>query len=160
MWLTTPRCVREFRLSAAYRRDFAADYEALLDAVDEVWSDAVLTKFWRNGQLVANGRWPHPYQAAIPAKWQKGDRWFMLDSSLDPPRPWKLDTKLPVFSLARVMGKPGSREWLVFAHSPLGRHEGVNLSIPGYKSITCDTDPAGGFYLVREIDGSVERIVQ
>jgi hypothetical protein len=74
----------------------------------------------------------------------------MLDTSLDPPRPWALDTQLPVFALALVKGKAPQRQWLVYAHSPLADRAGVQVSVPGYRTVIMNVPVKGIFYLIDE----------
>lgn len=155
LWLLTPRAIREFRGSTVPREDFGRDFEALVAAVDLVWQDPVLTRFWRKSELVPNRSQKHPYQTDIPERWRDADRWYMLDTSLDPPRPWTLETELPVFSLARVLGSKGKREWLVYAHAPVEARRNVRIEIPGYRDVTVDVVPGGSFYLVGEEHGIV-----
>jgi hypothetical protein len=150
MWLLRPRVVREFR---GYR-DTVAQSEAyflpITDAVYRVHKNSTLNEFWRRGELVPNRMQSHPYQTLVPAEYQNVDRWFLLETSLDPPRPWELGTQLPVFALALVKGKAPQRQWLVYAHSPLGDRQGVQVSIPGYRSVTMNVTVAGTYYLVDE----------
>jgi len=150
MWLLTPRVVREFRGSTVPRAEFSREFEALVGAVDRVWTNAVLRRFWRKGELVPNRSRRHPYQKNIPARWKDADRWFQLDTNLDPPRPWDLTTELPVFSLARVLVERGRRQWRLYAHSPLKPRRGVEVEIPGYGKATISVAPAGSYYLVDE----------
>lgn len=150
LWLTTPRVVREFRASTVKREEFHQDFEALVAAVDRIWQNPTLTRFWRHGKLVPNRSRQHPYQSRIPKKWQSVDRWFLLSTNLDPPGEWNVKTEIPVFSLARVLGEEGSRQWLVFAHSPLKARQGVEIEVPGYGAITVDVTPGGDFYQVEE----------
>lgn len=159
MWLLTPRVVREFRGSTMKREEFGNDFEALLAGIDRVWTNPVLTRFWRHGKLVPNLARKHPYQVNIPEKWKDVNRWFLLDTSVDPPSPWKLDTDVPVFSLARVIGEKGSREWLVYAHSPVKSQRAVVVELPDFGKATIDATPGGTFYLVKEKDRSVTAII-
>src|SRR5690606_21148140 len=110
-----PRVVREFRGHGIDRSHWTEYFEAMVATVDAVWTEPVLTRFWRHSQLVANRDHQHPYQTLIPAKWRDVDRWFLLNASVDPPRPWQIGTEIPVFTLARVLGTSGNREWLVYA---------------------------------------------
>ncbi len=158
MWLTRPRLVREWRGYIDTRERVGAYFEAVVNVVDRVWARPVLTRFWRQGTLVANTRHKHPYQSSIPRELQKEHRWFLLDTSLDPPRPWKLKTAVPVFSLAYVIGKPKSREWLVYARSPLKERQQVQVTIPAFKAVTIDVPVAGAFYHVDERTGRTERV--
>lgn len=113
MWLTTPRVVREFRNYMMPRAEYGDYYLELVRAVDEVWTQPELTGFWRKSTIVPNRSRQHPYRIAIPDKWINVDRWYLLSTSLDPAEPWEMNTQIPVFSLARVIGEEGSREWLV-----------------------------------------------
>ena len=117
MWLTRPRAVRDFRGWTEPWDDVAGQdgrpthegggpyFMALVKAVDRVHVNPVLRQWWRKGDLVPNRARPHPYQAEVPAEYRQADRWFRLDTSLDPPPPWKLTDDLRVFSLALVQGK-------------------------------------------------------
>ena len=145
LWLTRPRAVRDFRGWTEPWDDVVGEdgrpswegggpyFMALVKAVDRVHTQAVLRQWWRKGDLVPNRARPHPYQAGIPAEYQQADRWFRLDTALDPPSPWGLTTDLQVFSLALVQGKAPQRQWLVYAHSPLADRKAVSVTIPEYK---------------------------
>jgi hypothetical protein len=108
--------------------------------------------------LVANRKYPHPYQSGIPAEYQSKDRWFLLDTNLDPARPWTLDTEIPVYSLALVLGNSPEREWLVYAHSPLKEFKNVNIAVPGYGFLMIDVAPSGCFYNILEKGNVAKRI--
>jgi hypothetical protein len=123
---------------------------ALAGDVDRVYQNDTLKYFWRKGELVPNHTYQHPYQVGIPEEYKNADRWFLLDTNLDPPRPWKLNTEIPVFSLALVTGEKGNRRWLVYAHSPLEDRKNVEITIPDYGKITVDVPVAGAFYVVDE----------
>ncbi|MGB2823100.1 MAG: hypothetical protein WBF17_19100, partial [Phycisphaerae bacterium] len=127
-------------------------------AVDRVYADRTLTEFWRSGELVHNRAHRHPYQEAIPEKYKDVHRWFLLDTNLDPPRPWTHQTNLPVFSMALVRGEKGARRWLLYAHSPLADRAAVRITIPDYREVTADVPRAGVFYLVEEATGKVSPI--
>ena len=127
-------------------------------AVDRVWADETLSDFWRNGKLVANRLQQHPYRTDIPAKYRDIPRWYLLDTNLDPPRPWGETTDLPVFSLAMVRGEQDQRQWLLYAHSPLADREDVEITIPGYEKVTVDIPRAGAFYLINRSRGSARRL--
>jgi len=158
MWLLTPRIVREFRGWTEKVSDCGIYFDAILRAVDRVYADPVLTKFWRTGTLVPNHTRSHPYQVDIPAEYTTEDRWFLLNTSLDPPGSWDLTTELPVMALARVIGQSNQREWLVYAHAPVGPRNQVQVEIPEYKKIVLDVPVAGAFYYVRESDGILRRL--
>jgi hypothetical protein len=158
MWLVRPRLVREFRMSTDTVANAGPYFMAVTTAVDSVHTSSVLRKFWRNGQLVANQAYQHPYQSNVPPEYQTVNRWFLLDTSLDPPRPWSLFTNLPVYSLALVLGRPPQREWLVYAFSPLGVQKNVRITLPDYGSITVDTRSSGDYFHVIECLKTVDSI--
>jgi hypothetical protein len=91
-------------------------------------------------------------------EYRQEDRWFLLDTTLDPARPWNLGTALPVFGLALTRGQAPHREWLVYAHAPLREKKAVGVAIPGYKAVTVDVPVAGAFYQASEATGGVEAI--
>jgi hypothetical protein len=158
MWLTRPRVVREFRGHATPLEPVKPYWMETVRAVDRVYANRTLADFWRHGQLVANRAEKHPYQVDVPEKYQKVDRWYLLDTDLDPPRPWEAKTDIPVFSLALVRGDSGRRTWLVYAHSPLENRENVTITIPEFEGISVDVPRKGAFYLVDERSGEATKL--
>lgn len=150
MWLLRPRVVREYRGYAQTRADTERYFLALLDAVDEIHRDGDLGGFWRSGTLVANGAHGHPYQTLVPEEYRAAPRWFLLDTALDPRRPWDLDTELPVFALALVKGEAPDREWLVYAFAPRGDYPNVTVTLPGFGPVAVEARPKGGYRIVKE----------
>ena len=159
MWLTRPRLVRPWRSYIDTRERVGEYFEAVVKVVDRIHTEPTLARFWREGTLVANTAHEHPYQVDFPAELKDEERWYLLDTNLDPPRPWEMTTELPVFSLAYVIGGPdeGQREWLLYARSPLADRESVEITIPGYKSVIVDVPIAGAFHHVTEKGGGVAR---
>ena len=158
LWLLRPRAVREFRSSTAPLAPWRPFFERLLAAVDRIYASKTLEEFWRHGRLVANLAHPHPYQHEIPPKYHSVPRWFLLDSNLDPPRPWQLTTNLPVFSLALAIGQEGSQQWLIYAHSPLEDRRGVRLTLPQFGTVTVDVPRRGSFHVVEQASRRVTRL--
>ena len=158
MWLLRPRAVREFRGWTFPSEEGLPYFGALCDAVDRVHNSATLREWWRKGTLVPNRAHVHHYQAAIPDEWRQVDRWFLLDTSLDPPHPWELFWELRVFALALVRGEKPGRQWLVYAHAPVKARKGVKLTIPEYREITVDVSVGGSFYLLDEKAGSISPV--
>ena len=157
LWTATPRVAREWR-GSAYRRDegWWPYFATIIRAVDLVHADPVLKRFWRRGELVANPEVENPVTHGIPEELQGCERWYRLSTNLDPPQPWKQETRLPVYSLARVLGDAPKREWLLYAHAPLGKAlQDVEVSVPGYSTVTIDVNVSGSFYHIKEVDGSV-----
>lgn len=150
MWLLRPRVVREFRNWTDDRIRFEPYFDRILDAVGRVHRDPVLRDFWRHGRLVANPAERHPYEAALTPELASRARWFLLDSPANPPRPWQLTTPLAIYSLALVRGLRPSREWLVYAFSPLQRATDVRVAIPSGPEVTVRAARRGAFTLVHE----------
>jgi len=155
LWTLTPRVARQWNGSSEKRETWLPEFAALMRAVDLVHADPVLARFWRQGELVVNPEGGHPYTYNFPEKWKNEDRWFRLTTDRDPPRPWTLTTRLPVYALARVVGKQPNREWLLYAHAPLGDLKDVKVVVPGYQSVTIAIPLAGIYYHVREAGGAV-----
>lgn len=158
MWLLRPRVVREYRGSTDTRAETKAYFESIVRAVDEIYDNQILKRFWRQAELVANTRYQHPYTVDIPAEYLSKHRWYLMDTNIDPERPWSLSTKLQVFSLALVIGKVPHREWLIYVYSPLGRLSKMRLTIPDHVQIEVDASPQGAYYLVRENNHRVNLI--
>jgi PKD repeat protein len=155
MWMLRPRLVRDFRLSFEKRVDQEPYFLPIVAAVDRVHDHPALGQFWRQGKLVANRSEPHPYQSSIPTEYEETDRWFMLSTNLDPPRPWDLMDEIPVYSLALVLGEAPQRQWLVYAYSPLGGGD-VTVTIPDYGPVDIRSSVAGSFFVVDESTGEAE----
>jgi hypothetical protein len=170
MWLTRPRVVREFR-SHLETIEYAGPYfEPILAAVDRVYTNPTLQRFWRKGALVVNPRGKHPFQSAIPAEYKDTPRWFLLDTSLTPKemraeefdnaKPPSRQTEVPIFALALVLGSSPEREWLVFAHAPRAAQRDVSITLPDFGPITVDVPQSGSFYHVKENGKQVSAIVK
>lgn len=157
IWTLTPRVARGWRGSAFNKENWIDYFDQLEASVDLVYSDPVLARFWRKGTLVANHSHKHPFQTNIPAKWKDVDRWFGLDTNLDP-KSWGYSEHVPVYALARVIGEKPGREWLVYAHAPMGDKKQVEITIPDYGKIAVDVPVAGAFYHVKESDHAVTRV--
>jgi hypothetical protein len=156
MWLLRPRVVREFRGWRETLQQAEPYFLPIVAAVDRVHTNTVLAKFWRGGALVVNRSRQHPYQSNVPPEYRNEERWFLLDTNLDPPRPWTLGTELPVFSIALVMGNSPSRQWLVYAHSPLRNRSDVSIAIPEYGTAKVNVSVSGSFHLISESSRTVE----
>jgi hypothetical protein len=150
MWLLRPRVVREFRNAEDDRIRFGAYFDAILAAVTRVHEDPSLRSFWRHGRLLENPRGGHPYQEALPPELAARSRWFLLDSNANPPRPWALADKLPVYALALERGDRPHREWLLYAFAPLDLERESEVTIPGGPQVKITATTAGSFALVRE----------
>ena len=156
--LLRPRSVREFRGHATQLAPVKEYWLQTVKAVDRVHASKTLTEFWRFGRLVRNKAHRHPYQEAVPAKYKKVHRWFLLDTDLDAARPWTHKTNLPVLSMALVLGEKGKRRWLLYAHSPLQTHEDVEITIPDFGKVTVDVPRAGAFYVVEQRNREVSEV--
>jgi hypothetical protein len=150
MWLLRPRVVREFRNPEDDRVRFGRYFDAILDAVARVHEDATLRGFWRTGRLLENPHGGHPYQEALPQELAARARWFLLDCTANPPRPWQLTSTLPVYAIALERGERPRREWLLYAFAPLDLEREAEVSIPGGPEVRIAASAAGNFSLVRE----------
>ena len=151
MWLLRPRVVREFRDWIQGWNENSPYFLALAEAVGRVHRNAVLRDWWINGATVANDSRLHPYQSSIPREYSNANRWFLLESNVnDLGVDDRIDVEVAVYALALVQGDEPDREWLVYAHSPLGDRENVQLNIPGFGEIVVDVEVGGSFILVSE----------
>ncbi len=150
MWLTRPRVLREFRDATPLEETGLSHFHKFLEAVDDVHADPVKTRFWRLGTVVPNTSRQHPYRTATLEKYDTINRWFNLDTSLSqlPPagQAVNLDTEVPVWALALVIGQAPKREWLLYAYSPRLDRQAVTITIPDYRDITLDVPQAGLFH--------------
>ncbi|MCE9534551.1 MAG: hypothetical protein K8T89_26025 [Planctomycetes bacterium] len=158
LWVLTPRVAREWRSSADDKDRWWKYFEQIITAIDTIHRDPVLTRFWRKGELVANRARSHPFNDRVPEKFKNVDRWYNLDSSLDPAGEWNLKTELPVMAVARVLGEKGKREWLVYAHATKKDQENVELTIPDYGKVKVNPKLAGNYYWVKESDRSLSEV--
>lgn len=133
-------------------------FRAVIDAVDQVHHQPLLADFWREGEPVPNPAQPHPYGHNVPAEWQNRPRSFLLDCDANPPRPWKLDTIIPVWSFAYVRGQAPERSWQLYAFSPQGPRPNVQVTVPGYGAVTIDVSPSGSYYHLAEVGRTVSPI--
>jgi len=83
---------------------------------------------------------------------------FLLSTNLDPAQPWSLSTVIPVFALARVIGTTPNRQWLIYAFSPQANRTGVQVTIPGYRTVGVNATIGGAFSLVDEVSGLVRDV--
>jgi len=159
MWLMRPRVVREFRGWTDDVKTMMPYFKEILASVDRVHENRTLREFWRKGKLVPNRAHKHPYQQNIPAEYRDVDRWFLLDTSLTPKRPWTLKTEIPVWAIALVTGEKPNRRWLVYAQSPLRDRRNIDVVVPGYGKIKVDATVRGAFNLLDEAKNVAERVV-
>jgi hypothetical protein len=154
-WATRAPVVREFR---GYNNTVAqtdGHFKAVIDATEQVWNDADLKNFWREGELVANDAAIHPYNW-----WHEpdggrvqGHRNLLLATPSHPWQPTQYGAEpnndfghmLPVFTLALKRGS----DYLVYAHAPAGAQQSVRIELPGAFAITENVPVVGRFFVVR-----------
>lgn len=155
MWSTRAPIVREYRDYDNTITETDGHFKAVIDATSQVWNDAELASFWREGELVENTSAPHPYNL-----WHRGDggritvhRNHYLNT---PSHPWQREMygtqwnkdygfMLPVFTMALRRGN----DYLVYAHAPAGSQRAVTMELPGAFSIIGNVPIAGRFFVVR-----------
>jgi hypothetical protein len=158
LWLLKPRVVREFRGYRETRSEFEPFTQAVMDAVDHIHENPTLSEFWRHGKIVANRSQKHPYDIGIPELIANEDRWFRLATSEDPTGRWRLQTELPSFALANVLGEVPNRRWLIYTHSALSDRKKLKTKIPGGPEVAIDSPVGGAYWLVEEKAKGVRRI--
>jgi len=146
MWLLRPRVVREFRGWTDTVTRSGAYFDSVLRSVDRVYNNPLLKRFWRKGKLVANRKHRHPFQSAIPEEYKDEERWFLLDSNANPPRPWDLDTKLNLFALALAYREGTENEYLLYLFAPTPISGKVRVTVPGYGDVAISSVSKWGFY--------------
>ena len=171
LWLTRPRILREFGW-ADYEREIDQHWQVAMRVTDRVWSDPVLTRFWRKGRLVANPEFAKQTGVRHPMgdlgefwskRWEGLDCFFQLSSPINPPfaswptSPTALTSTYPdssgvvkVWAIAYELGTAPKREWLVLTQSPREDRKAVQVTIPGYGEVTVDVTRSGSFNLLRE----------
>jgi hypothetical protein len=159
MWVARPAVVRQFDSSRKTLADFEPFLRKVMAAVDEVHASPVLASFWRSSDLAPSPVKKTPYEQDIPGEYRRQPRWFALPTDLDPPRPWGLRTRFPVWALARVKEEDGERKWLLLVQSPRGVVKGVRVRVPGWGTASVDAAPEGRFYLLREGSPEVEALL-
>lgn len=159
MWLMTPRVARQWNNFSRDRLDengYWPNMQEIIKAVNATHNDSVLKRFWRHGDLVPNTKYENKWAPGwLGDRWLKENRFFLLDTSEHPSGTpagwmgWDKNTKIPVFALARKIGQGSSREWLIYAHAPMGDRQNVEIEIPEYGTVTVDSvREEGRFYHV------------
>jgi hypothetical protein len=156
MWLLRPRSIREYRGHAETRVGTEAYFQSIVRAVDDIYENPLLTRFWKHANLVANTHFPHPYMENIPAEYASRQRWYLLDTNKDIKRPWTLTTEIPLFAIALVTGTSPAREWLIYSFSPLRGCLGITVTIPEYGRVQINSSPSGKYYYLNEKTNTVK----
>jgi hypothetical protein len=146
MWLLRPYIVREFRKWTDTVDNQGAYFAVIAEAVERVRRNSELRKFWERGRLIPNRSKPHPYHIAVPAIFQRSERWYLLDTSLG--RPATPTSPVNVFALALELGEGEDKEALVYAHSPIGARDNVVVSVPGFGKYLLRVEVEGTFCIV------------
>ena len=145
IWLMRPRVVREFvgHTMALSDENRNAYFYKLLGAVDTVYNNDTLKRFWREGRLVKNTIHEHPYNHNLLQEYKGIDRWYLLDVNKNLPHSElmtggvleRLSKEIKVFAIALETGIAPNREWLIYAHAPKGDIvEDVEIAIPTDRS--------------------------
>ena len=104
MWLMRPKVVREFRASTETLTQWEPYFLEVVKAVDKIYKDPTLQRFWRKGELVKNEMDIHPYQIKVPDEYKDVQRWYLLSADVNPKGPWepveKNNPEIAVYSIA------------------------------------------------------------
>ena len=187
LWLTRPRIIREFGWND-FNGQVVRQWQTLMRAVDRVWTDPVLTRFWRKGALVVNP----DYEAATGLKhplwlltdldkegkvgpwldlWKKQDRFYQLTVPINPPfakwpqgqevgstGPDEEQSLIKVWAFAYELGQTPDREWLLFVQSPREDRKSVEVKVPGFGGVSVDVPRTGAFYHLNEGKQKITRV--
>jgi hypothetical protein len=171
LWAMRPRTMWDFRRGHADQDAYVkGSFQALVRAVDRVWSHGTLAEFWRHGTLVI--RDDAPPESELPGKIkQKTLIDPLLKVDVNPPwnqwRPsWTIrargakPTRMKVFALAYVLGEAPERRWLLFGHAPLGSIAKPTVELPGFGPVRLPAvSRSGSFFLLDEKGGSLETLI-
>ena len=179
LWLSRPRIIREFAWGD-FDGQVERQWKTLLRAVDRVWTDPVLTRFWRKGTLVVNPDYEaatglkHPYWELTDLHkgvstpwldlWKKQDRFYQLTVPINPPfakwpqryevafqaNPDDEDALIKVWAFAYELGQSPDREWLLYVQSPREYRKAVEVKVPGFGDVSVDVPRSGAFYHLQE----------
>ncbi len=150
MWLTRPSIIRELNSETNDKGTIMSNYKALVDSVQLIHNDTILQDFWKNGELVVNNNSKIEQSINTPLVYENSEKWFLLDTNVNPVGLWTTGTDVPVYSIALKTGTAPNRAWLVYAQSPNGVLENISVSIPEYQDIIINTSESGNFYVVSE----------
>ncbi len=171
LWLTRPRIVREFAWGD-YDHVVDTHWKTLMRATDRVWSDPVLTRFWRKGKLLANPAYAEQTKRSHPMndlgefwakRWADLDCFFQLSVPINPPfTAWPTGNGITgtwpnqpggvikVWAIAYELGTKPKREWLLITQSPREDRKAVVVTVPGFGDATVDVSRSGTFHLLSE----------
>ena len=176
LWISRPRVLREFGWGD-FDGQIEAQWKALMRTTDVVWSDPVLTKFWRQGSLVPNPAYEqetgfkHPMNLGTDEKepwktlWADQPRFFQLSVGINPPfkswpsaaantitntAPDNENSLIKVWAIAYELGKAPKREWLLIAQSPREDRRNVDITVPGFGPVAVEVQRQGSFYHLSE----------
>lgn len=133
------------------------------NSIREIWDTPKLEDYWVNGELVLNETSENPYHFNIDGMpYENNPKWWLLDCSTDPTRPWVeggIDRVIPVTAVAYVLGTTPNRTWMIYTHACLGEVVDVDITIPDYGDITLTAPNLGQYWELDEGTGNVTEIV-
>ncbi len=170
LWAMRPQVMFEFRGQTPGRDAmFEPIWMRLVESVDLVHQNPTLARFWTHGKLVANVAETNmaakeTANVAAPI-WMKRDNIkYLLDAKVNPGMTKRREattvsgargpgTKplMRVWSLALELGKSPNREFLVYAHAPLGAETNVAVVLGDVGEIVLpQVSLTGSFFVVQE----------
>jgi hypothetical protein len=158
-WVLRPTIVREYKGTQFPPANGLAYRTAVMNAIDQIWSNSTLANFWQNGTLIPNTAETHPYQSAVPARYASAQRWYQLTCSANPPRAsWVLNTPINVFAVALSVGVKPSRQWLVFCYATLADQSSAVITLPDFGNLTLTVPRVGTYLTVDETTKVVSQL--
>ena len=161
LWLLQPRAARFFHLEHTAVQYAMPYFERTMSAVDRVWANDTLSRFWRDSELVSLEDVTHPFTSEQIPGFESSKRWYFLRNNLDnyldggalvtpcyyddASRKWifNLHPTNPVyagcpndirsFAVARQRGVAPNREWLIYAFTPVAAAADSQVTFPNYE---------------------------
>ena len=173
LWVERPRIMRDFTGHSEPKANYTRRITALSTVISPIWDVPDITRFWRNGRWLLNQDRQHPWDmdnddySRYP-RFLSQHRWYQLTTEHDATTDWGYSSNdvnpsafyggiIPVFAIAMELGTTPNREWLVYAHCPMGTYTDCLVTIPGYQQVTVPVSVAGTYTLVTE-QGSISEV--
>ena len=131
---------------------------AVMNAVDRVHANPALHQWWRRGNWCPTAPTHTRTRRRSRRNTDRRTAGFCWTpaSTRRGPGAWAPSCRSSPWRWCKA--RPPTRQWLVYAHSPLKDCKAVGVTIPDYKAVTIDVPVAGAFYQVDEARGTAEQL--